>query len=307
MDSFLSHVRTYIRWYSIAFLVLVSGIVWYVYYRESRHGLLTVAFLSVGQGDAIYIESPTGTQVIVDGGPAQNLMGALSHVMPWYDRHVDMIVVTNPDLDHYSGFISFLNRYRVDSVLESGTKSKTETYALLEKEISNKKIQKIVGTRGQVIDIGGGAYLSVLFPDRDVSDVSSNDGSLVMRLVYGDTSVMLQGDSTARIEEYLISLDMKNATSTLTSTILKAGHHGSRTSTTESYVARVHPQWAVISSGTNNDYGHPHIETLKTLEKFSVPTLDTCVMGTVVFTSDGINLQLKNKKIIPVSAGCLRK
>lgn len=234
------------------------------------------------------------------GGPDKNLLSEIAHVIPWYDRHIDMIVVTNPDLDHYSGFLSLLDRYSVDVDLESGTFSKTDTYTLLEKEIMQKKIPKIIAQRGQRVNLGGGAYLEVLFPDRDVSGLTSNDGSLVMRLVYGDTSVILQGDSTARIEEYLVGLDGNN----LKSTILKAGHHGSRTSTTGDYVKTVAPEFAVMSSGANNTYGHPHQETLATLSNYNIPALDTCVMGRIIFKSDGKKFTLQNKNIIPVFAGC---
>lgn len=295
-----SHIRLHIKWYILLLLCVISAMLWYVVFFEDQHGQLTFAVLNVGQGDALFIESPTGTQVLVDGGPDKNLMSEISHVVPWYDRHIDMMVVTNPDLDHYSGFISFLNEYKVDADLEPGTNSKTDTYALLEKEITDKKIPKILARRGQRVDLGGGAYLEILFPDRDVSELSSNDGSLVMRLVYGDTSVMLQGDSTAKIEEYLVGLDG----SKLDSTILKAGHHGSRTSTTDDYVKAVSPEFAVISSGVNSVYGHPHKETLDVLAKYHVPTLDTCVMGRIIFKSDGKKFTLENKNIAPVSAGC---
>src|SRR6185369_171130 len=135
-----------------------------------------------GQGDALFIESPTGTKVLIDGGPGNALGSELSHVLPWYDRHIDMMVVTNPDKDHYEGFISLLKNYSVDVELESGTVSGTPTYAYLEKEIKEKNIPQIIGKRDQVIDIGGGAYIEVLFPDRSVASTTSNDGSLVMRL-----------------------------------------------------------------------------------------------------------------------------
>jgi competence protein ComEC len=244
---------------------------------------MTVSFLDVGQGDAIFIESPTGVQVIVDGGPEKNLLKELPKVMPWYDRRIDMIVVTNPDLDHYSGFISFLDRYRVNAILEPGTLSKTETYALLERKIEEKNIQKVIALRGQVIDLGGGATLTVLFPDRDASGLSSNDGSIVMRLSYGDTSVLLQGDSTSKIEEYLVEKDGDR----LKSSILKTGHHGSRTSTSEAYVAQVRPNIAIISAGRDNKYGHPHSETLSTLQKYNVSILGTYELGMITFTSNG--------------------
>ena len=254
----------------------------FVVLREDRDGLMTVTFLDVGQGDAIFIESPTGTQVVVDGGPGKVLMREISSVLPFYDRSVDMIVVTNPDKDHYEGFIGFLKKYAVDVVLEPGTTNVSGVYKTFEEEIKIRKISKVIARRGQIVDIGGGAYIEILFPDRDISGLGANDGSIVMRLVYGDTSVMLQGDSTAKIEEYLIALG-----GNLDSDILKTGHHGSKTSTIENYVDVVSPEWAIISAGKDNTYGHPHKETLDTLNKEKVKILGTYDLRRIIFKSDG--------------------
>lgn len=300
MRKYLLHIKNYLRWYVLLFLFIFSIVLWSVAFHENRHGILTFAVLNIGQGDSLFIESPTGTQVLVDGGPDRNLMKEISHVLPWYDRRIDMIVVTNPDLDHYSGFIPLLQKYSVDVVLEPGTTNKYVGYGVLEKEIANSKIPKVLARRGQIIDLGGGAYLQILFPDRDVSGLSSNDGSIVMKLVYGETSVLLQGDSTAKIEDYLLTLN----DIPLRSTILKAGHHGSRTSTTEEYVSAVSPKWTVISSGQNNSYGHPHKETLDTLAKLNIPALDTCNNGDLIFQSDGKNFVLKNKNPKLAVIGC---
>lgn len=283
MLNFFLHIRTHVRWYVIAVLLFICGAVWYAVAKEDRKGIMTVAFLDVGQGDAIFIESPTGVQVVVDGGPNKNLLRELPKVLPWYDRKVDLIVVTNPDLDHYSGFISFFDRYSVTALLESGTVSKTEPYAVFGKKLSEKGVRRITALRGQSIHLGGGVRLDVLFPDRNVADLSPNDGSIIMRLVYGDTSILLQGDSTARIEEYLAVKDGDG----LKSDILKTGHHGSRTSTTRMYVETVKPQYAVISAGKDNTYGHPHAEVLETLRNMNVPVLGTYSEGTIIFYSDG--------------------
>ncbi len=210
-----------------------------------------------------------------------------------------MIVVTNPDQDHYEGFIPLLDKYKVDAVLESGTTNINPAYEFFEDKLVSKKIQKILARRGQKIDLGEGAYLEIIFPDRNVSGLTPNDGSIVMRLVYGETSVMLQGDSTARIEEYLAGLG-----DNLDSDILKVGHHGSKTSTIDSYVLKVSPKWAIISSGLNNSYGHPHKETLETLNKLKIPTYDTCNNGDLIFKSDGKNFALKNKNPKEAVIGC---
>ncbi len=304
MNQIFSHIKSYFRWYVLLCLVVVLIVLSSVILHENRHGMLTFAVLDIGQGDSLFIESPTGTQVIVDGGPGNNLMKEISTVVPWYDRHIDMIVVTNPDADHYSGFIPLMNKYSVDVDLESGTNNPFELYGVLEKEIADKGIPKILARRGQIIDLGGGAHLDIIFPDRDVSGLSSNDGSIVMKLVYGETSVMLQGDSTAKIEDYLLT---NTSTSTLKSTILKAGHHGSKTSNTLEYVTAVSPEWSVISSGANNSYGHPHTETLETMDKLKIPTYDTCNNGTLIFKSDGKTFTLKNKNPKPAVVGCKTK
>ena len=300
MLSWLSHIRGYLRWYVLLGLTILSIILWVIIFHENRDGLLTFVVLDIGQGDSLFIESPTGTQVLIDGGPDKNLMKEISRVLPWYDRHIDMLVVTNPDLDHYSGFIPLMDKYSVDVVMGTGTTNANEAYSVLENKIASRKITKVLARRGQIIDLGGGAYLQILFPDRDISGLSSNDGSIVMRLVYGDTSVMLQGDSTARIEEYILSLGGEN----LKSTILKVGHHGSKTSSIEKYVTAVEPLWAVISSGANNSYGHPHKETLDTLAKLNVPALGTCNNGGLIFQSDGKNFVLKTKNPRSAVVGC---
>lgn len=294
------HIKEYLRWYFLLVLIALVMVLFFVLLTPKKVGILTFAVLDVGQGDALYIESPTGTQVIIDGGPGNNLLKALPKVMPFYDRSVDMIVVTNPDSDHYEGFIKFLDKYSVDNVLEPGTTNAYPAYGVFQKKIEQKNIKKIIAIRGQNIDLGGGAYLQVLFPDRNVSQVSPNTGSIVMKLVYGDTSVLLQGDSISNIEQYLLELDGEY----LKSDILKVGHHGSKTSSVEEYVAKVSPEWAVISSGKNNSYGHPHKETVNTLYNLKVPAYSTCNNGTIFFESDGKSFVLKNGNVKEVIVGC---
>src|SRR4051812_3845917 len=121
MQKTLSHMRMYLSWYVLFIFIVLIIVLGSVILHEDRHGKLTFAVLDIGQGDALYIESPTGTQVIVDGGPNNNLMKEVSKFVPWYDRHIDMLVVTNPDKDHYEGFIELINKYSVDVLLEPGT------------------------------------------------------------------------------------------------------------------------------------------------------------------------------------------
>ncbi len=303
MQGTYLHIKKYFRWYLLLLLIVASVVLWRAYLKESREGVLTFAVLDVGQGDALFIESPTGKQVLVDGGAGKNLLREISKVVPWYDRDLDVLFVTNPDRDHYEGFISLLDKYRVDLFVESGTKNTEGSYDVLLNKIGSKGIKKITALRGQRVDIGGGAYLEILFPDRDISGLSPNDGSIVMKLVYGETSALLQGDSTARIEGYLLTL----GTTTLRADIYKVGHHGSKTSNTLEYLTAVKPLWAVISSGEENSYGHPHKDTLENLKTLNIKTFATCNNGRIVFESDGRTFTLKNKAPKEAVVGCKSK
>lgn len=286
MQSF----RNNARWYFLGLLFAVTIFIWYAVFRESRGNVLTVAFLDIGQGDSIYIEAPNGNQMLIDGGPPKKILSALRKVMPFFDRSVDMILVTNPDADHISGFIDVMNGYKVGELVEPGTQSPSATYAMFEKTAAERGIPKLLARRGETIwlDKKAGIGFHILFPDRDVSGMATNDGSIVGKLIYGNTSVMFTGDLPQAVEHYLVSLDGKN----LRSDVLKAGHHGSRTSSSEEFVGYVSPAYAAISVGTGNTYGHPHQETLDTLSQFGVKTFRTDQMGTIVMRSDGENLQI---------------
>ncbi|MFI5205951.1 MAG: ComEC/Rec2 family competence protein, partial [Candidatus Paceibacterales bacterium] len=253
---------------------------------KSSNRKLTFAVLNIGQGDALFIESPTGTQIMVDSGPPRKVLGELSKVTSPFNRRIDAIVITNPDADHISGFLDILKTYKVGEVFESGTFNDSKTYQNLEAEIKNKSIPDILAKKGMRLNLGGGVFIDILFPDRDVSTWNSNDGSIVAKLTYGNTSVMLTGDATAKTEKIILE---ENSATILHSTILKVGHHGSRTSTTPEFAQAVAPTYALISDGKDNKYGHPHQETLNTLSKFGVQIFRTDLLGTIVMKSDGQN------------------
>jgi len=252
-------------------------------FKSSNRGL-TFAMLDIGQGDALFIESPTGTQIMFDAGPARKVLGPLARVMSPFDRSIDAIVITNPDADHIGGFLDVLKNYKVGRVFEPGTFNDSKTYQNLEEEIKKQNIPDILARRGMRLDIGGGAMIDILFPDRDVYTWATNDGSIVARLTYGKTSIMLTGDATTKTEKIILG---ENSPAQLHSTILKVGHHGSRTSTSGEFVRAVAPTYALISDGSNNKYGHPHQETLDTLAQFSAKVFRTDLLGSIIVQSDG--------------------
>ncbi len=264
-------------------LAAIVAVVWIAAMREDRSERLSISFLDVGQGDSIFIEAPSGRQALIDGGPDTSVLRALSKQIPWYDRSIDVVIATHPDLDHIGGLIDILPRYRVGMIIESSVQGQTPGWKTFQSRVAAEQAQRIEAERGQIIDLGGGAYIEILFPDRAVPGVETNVGCIVAKLVYGTTSVMLPCDTTDAIEKYLVQLDGTK----LKSDVLKAAHHGSKTSSASVFVGFVDPEYAIYSRGCDNSYGHPHKETIDTFARFDVPTLDTCEEGTITFVSDG--------------------
>ena len=272
--------------YVLLFLVIILTVCLVYLFRidlQSRKTGLTFAMLDVGQGDALFIESPTGTQVLIDAGPARRLMGPLSQIMSPFDRSIDAIVITNPDADHISGFADVLKKYEVGILLEPGTFNESKTFQNIKDEIERKNIPDVLAKKGMKLDLGGDVFIDILFPDRDVSSWNPNDGSIVSRLSYGDTSVMLTGDSTIKTEKIILE-DFKKEN--LTSTILKVGHHGSRTSSSDAFVKAVAPRYALISDAKDNKYGHPHQEVVDLFSEIGAKIMRTDLLGTIVMKCD---------------------
>jgi len=293
-------------------IILLFGVIFALYaaFREERKGILTVAFLNIGQGDAIFIEAPSGNQVLIDGGPSKAILRELSKVMPFYDRSIDVVLATHADQDHVGGLPDVLNKYDVNIFMETGVPGESSSYKELEKIIEEKSqglplgnlkgetLKKILARRGMEVDLGEGAILQVLFPDRDPSGMETNTSSIVARLVYGENEFLFTGDSPQAIENYLVSVSQGQPLKVvpeglpLTSDVLKAGHHGSKTSSSAAFVSAVSPEYVVISAGKDNRYGHPNQEVLDIITNFGAKILRTDLSGRIVFKSDGVNLRV---------------
>lgn len=282
-------IKKYGRWIVVALFLLGDIFIWLVVVREDRAGVLTVAFLDVGQGDSIYIEAPNGNQVLIDGGPGPSTLRALGRVMPFYDRSLDLVIATHPDQDHVGGLPSILKRMNVLGVMTSENTADTGAYGTFEMMIHEKNTHRVLARAGERIVLDQGVVLEILFPDRSTAGWDTNTGSIVARLMYGDESFLFTGDSPNTIEHYLIGVDGNH----LKSTVLKLGHHGSRTSSSQEYLSVVDPDYAIISAGKDNKYGHPHKEVTDLLTELKIPSLSTIDRGTIVFTTDGTSLHVK--------------
>lgn len=268
-------------------LLFTAVISIYAAFREERNGVLTVAFLNVGQGDAIFIDTPSGHQMLIDGGPSKGVLRELSKVMPFYDKSIDAVIATHPDSDHISGLNDVLSKYKVGLFMEPGVSNDSSVYVELKNKVENKKITSVEARRGMIVDFGDNSYLQILFPVADPDGMDTNAASVIARLVYGENEFLFTGDSPINIEEYLASLGG------LQSDVLKAGHHGSKTSTSKAFVSAVSPEYTVISVGKDNKYGHPNQEVLDVLNNFGIKILRTDQSGRIIFESDGMVLKLK--------------
>lgn len=284
MSGFIKNYKIYV----LVALILGVAFTGYAVYVESPSDL-TVSFLDVGQGDAILINTSKHQQILIDGGPGKAVLRELSKEMPFYDRSIDAVIATHPDSDHIGGLPDVLSNYTVELVMEPGVESDSSIYKEFENIIKEKNIKKILARKGMKFELSDGAYLLILFPDRDVLGMDTNDASIVAKLVYGNTSFLFTGDSPKKIEDYLISTDSED----LDSDVLKVGHHGSKTSNSQEYVAAVSPDYAVISVGKDNKYGHPNQEALDIFNNFGAKILRTDLLGTIDMSSNGDEVVLE--------------
>lgn len=287
---FVHHLKKYWEVITIAALIAANIFVWQAVRRAEPTNFLTVAFLDIGQGDSIYIESPTHHRMLLDAGPNGAVLTELGKLMPFYERTIDVIMPSHPDSDHIAGFPKVLAHYNVKAAIDSGSRSDTNKIDdELWRMVKEQNIPTALARRGMIIHLGGGADVHILFPDRDVTGWETNTASIVAKLTYGNESFVLTGDSPQKIEKYLVSLDTNNF---LKSTVLKPGHHGSKTSTSEEFLTAISPEYAVISAGQNNRYGHPNKETTDLLDRYHILTLITFEQGTITFKTDGNTLQV---------------
>jgi competence protein ComEC len=279
------------RWKEVIILFLMLGnlFVWIAVWDQSPSGELKVSFLDVGQGDAVLIETPSGRQVLIDGGKNRKVVSELGKLMSFGDRSLDVVVATHPDADHIGGLPEVISRYDVELYIEPGVESDNSLDNELRSRVVDEKSQTLLARAGQTLDFGDGVRLVIIFPNLNISNWETNDASIVAKLIYGESSFLLTGDAGIKTENLLLALPP----GILDSDVLKVGHHGSRTSTSQLFAQAVSPMYGIISAGKDNTYGHPHHEVLSILEKVGTKIKSTAESGTITFRTDGKTLKVK--------------
>ena len=248
--------------------------------------VLSVAFLDVGQGDAIFIETPDGVQMLVDGGPDTTVLRALGEVMPWYDRSLDVVLATHFDLDHIGGLVDVLSRYDVETIMKTSNQNDTTATEAFLTAVDAESGSMHFTRAGDVLQLGASTTFTILSPAGDPTQWESNNASIVGILRYGEVDLLLTGDAGTGIEEYLV----RTYGAALQSEVLKLGHHGSNTSSSELFLQTVQPALAVVSAGADNRYGHPHPDVVARTTTVGAQILSTAEQGTIVLKSDGVRV-----------------
>lgn len=272
-------------------LILLFSFVW-----SLPDGKLHIVFCNVGQGDSTYVRFPDGRDMLVDGGPNDKILACLGRHMPFWDRTINLVILTHPQKDHLQGLITVLGRYKADYFLRSDIGNTGEGYGQLLGILKDKNIPVKFVSAGEKTVVGT-STLSFIWPSQQylarlpysdspgvlgVSAGEMNDYSVVFLLRYGTFDAFFPGDADSHVEGEFS--DDKLADDTVE--LLKVPHHGAKTAMTEKFVQWLHPQLSIISVGKNS-YGHPNQETLNLLALIGSRVMRTDKDGDIEIVSDG--------------------
>lgn len=269
----------------LGILVVASFLVWSAYFSIRPDSNLKVIFFDVGQGDASFIETPNHYQILIDGGPDNSVLEKLGRAMPFYDRSLDILIITHPDSDHLAGAVEIIKNYEVGLVIVNGKKCTTSLCGEFEKIVQQKNIKVMAAAKGQKIDLDDNAVMDIFAPNiaqAANNKEGNNNFSVISRLVYGADSFLFMGDAEDKEEMELLS-----AWPDLTAEILKIGHHGSKNSSNQLFLDKIKPKISIISVGAKNRYGHPTGEVLDKLKKIGSEILRTDLGRDIAMETEG--------------------
>lgn len=255
-----------------------------------ENNTLKVHFLDVGQADCILIQAPTGENMLIDAGNNDDADMIVTYLNAKGVKKIDVLVGTHPHEDHIGSLDTVIDTYDIGKVYMPRVTHTTKTFEDVLIAIKNKGLKIAAAKAGEIIDFSPNTRVEILAPNSPEYD-DLNNYSAVIKLTYGNTSFLFTGDAEDISENEMLAsgYDLK-------ADVLKLGHHGSSTSSTEAFLAAVKPSYGVISVGKGNDYGHPHEEVLTRLEQAGIEIYRTDESGTVLFATDGDHIVIKTEK-----------
>lgn len=255
---------------------------------------LTVKVLDIGQGDAILIKTPEQA-VLIDTGDTPTKEKLVSYIKKEGITTLDKLIITHPHADHIGGVQAVFDNITVKQIYDSGQVATSNMYKQYLLTVQKKKIPFALLEAGGQVDVGGGMTLKVFAPEKPLitgSDSDINNNSIVLKLIYGNFSMLLTGDAEKESEAKM----GKRFPNDLKSTILKSGHHGSSSSSSPAFLKAVAPDAVIISVGANNEYHHPHPSVMKRYNQQKLTIYRTDTDGTVTVTSDGVSYAVSKEK-----------
>lgn len=247
---------------------------------------LVAHFIDVGQGDSSFIELPNGDTMLIDAGTASYGDDIIEYIESLGYQDIDYVVATHPHADHIGGMAEVIDAFDIETVYMPKAVSTSKTYENLLETIQDKGLSIHTGRAGvEVLNTDDLTILMFAPVQEEYSNL--NNYSIVLKITYGDTSFLYTGDAEDSLDEI---------TGDIEADVLKVGHHGSDTSTTSDFLARVNPSYAVISVGEGNSYGHPALSTIELLEGYTSNIYRTDLNGTVVISSDGVNINVDTER-----------
>lgn len=255
-----------------------------LFLNSRSDGLFHVYFLDIGQGDAIFMRTPSGINILVDGGPDKKILSELKDVLPFFDSNIDYLFSTHPDKDHIEGLIYVLKKYDVKHVLWNGDYKTNYLTSAFFQTARDKNITPEAFAADRDIALNDGVLIDIVFPFKQnfSTQENTNANSLVANVIFGSNEILLTGDADNELEEKLIK-----AKSRIDADILKVGHHGSKFSTGEDFLNAVTPEYSVIQVGKDNKYGHPNSSVLKKLKEHNSKIFRNDLNGRIEFIFSG--------------------
>lgn len=258
---------------SIAALVIIAALVLlFLNFRFSRKPSFQIIFFNVGQGDSTLIRFADGGKMLVDCGPDKIAVGKLGEYLPFYDRTIDYLLITHPDLDHYGGCVDVLKRYRVNNIITNGDTKPDDSFWQIWDEYARVENAAGIIINNPTTTIIGGASFKFLSPNAEFNlgaSAEGNNRSIVFLFKYNTTTILFTGDMETVLEKEVINKNCQSSAlvcESLVADYLKVGHHGSDSSSDEEFLSLVSPKYAIISVGKNR-FGHPSLRAIRKLER----------------------------------------